>query len=138
MRRHRTLPGLSRIGTTTAAAGRAGGCLFHAGMNGEAVKLAGNGEDPQYPLLRRGKQQVTPGAPGELTAEHQRCHAPGIDELQPRQVHDDPRLKRRDGPEDNRHVRGVCKIELPAQRDDNMAAAFTRTQAHAEHDSAFL
>jgi len=71
-------------------------------MNGEAISKAGNGENPQYPLPRRGEQQVTPGLPGVLAATRQRCHAAGVDELQPRQVHDDPLLARRDSPEGSR------------------------------------
>jgi hypothetical protein len=46
-------------------------------MNGEAISKAGNGENPQYPLPRRGEQQVTPGLPGVLAATRQRCHAAG-------------------------------------------------------------
>ena len=36
-------------------------------MNGEAVSVAGNPDNPPYPLLRRGKQQVAAGLPGVLT-----------------------------------------------------------------------
>ena len=50
------------------------------------------------------------------------------DELQACQVNDDPRLAG-----NGRHIRGICQVKLPAQRDDNMAVAFAGTQIHAEH-----
>jgi hypothetical protein len=36
--------------------------LVHAGMNGEDLGQAGDGKNPQHLVLRRGEQQVTPGA----------------------------------------------------------------------------
>ena len=68
----------------------------------------------------------------------QRRNAARVDELQPRQVNDDPRLARRESLQGVRHVCGVYKVKLPAQRDDGVSAAFTRPQVHVEHKSAFL
>ena len=64
--------------------------------------------------------------------------AAAVDELQARQVNDDPRLAGNGRRERGRHIRGIYQVKLPAQRDDNMAVAFAGTQIHAEHRGASL
>ena len=71
-------------------------------------------------------------------APRQRRHAAAVDELQARQVNDDPRLAGNGRRERGRHIRGICQVKLPAQRDDNMAIAFAGTQIHAEHREGSL
>jgi hypothetical protein len=107
-------------------------------MNGEAAGRAGKGEDPQYPLVRRGEHQIAPGAPGAPAAAGQRSQASAVDELKVREVDDDPRLARCESLEGSRDACGVYNVKLPVQRDDDMAAAFSGAQVHAEHKPAFL
>lgn len=115
-----------------------GGCLFDADVNGKAVGRADNGENPQYPFVRRGEHQVAPGVPGVLAAACQRGQATAVNELKSRQVHDDPRLAPCDSHEGSRYVRGVDNVKLPVQRDDDTASAVAGTRVHAEHKPAFL
>ena len=107
-------------------------------MQREGIDQPGEGEDPQHLLLRRGEQQLTPGAPGQVPPAHQRCHAAGIDELQGRQIDDDLRLAGRDRRDRGRDTGSVRHVKLPAQRDDNLTVAFAGTQIHSGHRGAFL
>src|SRR5260370_19070489 len=56
--------------------------LVHAGMNGEDFGQVDNGKNPQHLVLRRGQQQVTPGAPRLHPPEHQPRPSAAADELQ--------------------------------------------------------
>ncbi len=107
-------------------------------MDGEAIDEAGEGKNPHHLLPRRSQQQITPGATGLPAPARQRCHTTGVDELQARKIHDDPRLASHDRGERSRDTRGVYDVKLPAQRDDNVTVAFAGTQIHAEHIPAFL
>ena len=63
---------LGRPGTGTASppgASGAAGRLFHAGMDGEFTGQAGDRNNPQHPLPRRGKRRVPAGLPGVPAAQ---------------------------------------------------------------------
>jgi hypothetical protein len=118
--------------------GRPAAPAAHAGVDREDIEKASDGQNPQHLLLRRGQQQVTPGAPGVLTGKHQRCQAAGVDKFQTRQIDDGLALAGGDRRERSRDTRGVCQVKLPAQRDDNPTVTFSGTQVHADHGGAFL
>jgi hypothetical protein len=96
-------------------------------MDGEEIEQAGGGKHPQHPRLRCGQQQVTPGAPGVLPPTHQGCQAAGVDKIQARQIHDDPRLAGRDRRKRSRHARGIEYVKLAAQCDNDVTIAFAGT-----------
>jgi hypothetical protein len=112
--------------------------LVHARMNGEDVGQLDNGKNPQHLVLRRGQQQVTPGAPGLHPRERQRRHSAGVDELQTGQVNDYLRRTGRDRHQRGGDARGVYYVKLPTQGNDNLTVAFAGTQSHTDHGSAFL
>jgi hypothetical protein len=107
-------------------------------MYREEIGPAGDGKNPQYPLLRRGEQQVALGAPRLLLRKHQGGQTARVDELQACQVDDDHPLPAHNRRERSRDARSVCYVKLPAQRDDSLTVAFAGTQIHADHESAFL
>jgi hypothetical protein len=58
-------------------------------MDREDIDQMGDGKHPQHLLLRRGQQQVRPGAPGVMPRAQQCCEAAAVDELQALQVDND-------------------------------------------------
>jgi len=61
--RQRIPAGLSRDGRDRLPErSRAGGCLYDAGVSGEAVTLPDDRENPPYQSLRRGQQQIAPAS----------------------------------------------------------------------------
>ncbi len=84
-------------------------------MDCEDIDQAGDGEHPQHLQLRRGKQQVKPGAPGVLPRVYQRCQAAGVDELQAFQVDNDSSSAGRRHGQRCRDLRRFCYVKLPAQ-----------------------
>jgi hypothetical protein len=107
-------------------------------VNQEGIGQAGEGQNPQYLLLGRRQHQISSGLPGLPASARQRGHAAGVHEFQGLQVHDDCRPAGRDVRESSRDARGVCHVKFPAQRDDNVIAAFVGTQIRAEHRGVFL
>jgi hypothetical protein len=103
------LAGHDRFGDASGDAG----CFVDAGMDREYVDQAGDGKHPQDLLLRRGQQQVKPGAPGVLPRKRQRCQAAGVDELQALQVDNDIASAGRYHGQRRRDIRRFCYVKFP-------------------------
>jgi hypothetical protein len=65
--------------------------VIHAGVDGEDIDQAGQGQDAPHRPAQRGEQQVTAGLPGLRPHPAQRTQGAAVDELQRGQVDDDPR-----------------------------------------------
>jgi hypothetical protein len=75
-------------------------------MDGEDTGQAGEGNNPEHLLLRRGQRQVADGAPGLVPRFGQCPQAAAVDEIQVCQVDDDAPVAGRRGRDGSRDARG--------------------------------
>ena len=98
--------------------------------------MAGQGQNPEHMLLRRGQHHIAAAAPGQRLHPQQGTKRAAIDEVERRHVDDQALTPRQQGRDGRLGIRRPGNIQIPAQGHDNATLAYAGLQLYTWHDAA--